>query len=116
MSRRKLGSFVLSELVVTYLQITDSSNHIYLSFLDSAEVRIHKFEPKTGKEKVVQMTPVRTTTRLFGKCATYDLDSEKYQLNRVKISSPVDIVVLLHDKNQQSIHRELSVFYHLEGC
>ena len=63
----------------------------------------------------MQITPVKTTTRLFGKCATYDLDSEKSQLNRIKIRSPLDIIVLLHDKNQQNIHRELSIFYHLQG-
>ena len=91
------------------------SDHIYLSTLDSAEVRLYKFEPYSGEEIVVQMTPVRTTTRLFGKCATYDLDSEKIQLNRIKIKTPLDIVVLLHDKSQESIHRELSIFYHLEG-
>ena len=92
-----------------------NSDHIYLSTLDSAEVQAYKFLPHTGEEIVVQMAPVRTTTRFFGKCATYDLDSEKSHLNRIKIKSPLDIVVLIHDKNQQSIHRELSIFYQLEG-
>ena len=92
-----------------------NSDHIFLSTEDSAEVQAYKFLPNTGEEIVVQMAPVRTTTRLFGKCATYDLDSEKSHLNRIKIKSPLDIVVLLHDRNQQSIHRELSIFYQLEG-
>ena len=67
------------------------------------------------KETVVQMTPVRSTLRTFGKCATYDLDSEKKGLIRIKITSPMEILVLLHDKNQQNIHRELSLFYKLTG-
>ena len=115
MSRRRTLNFVSSELVVNYVSMFLYLLRSHLCPPDSAEVKAYKFEPSTGEEIVVQMTPVRTTTRYFGKCATYDLESEKNQLSRIKVTSPVDIVVLLHDKNQQSIHRELSIFYHLEG-
>ena len=67
------------------------------------------------EEIEVQMTPVRSTLRTFGKCATYDLDSEKNKLIKIKITSPMEILVLLHDKHQQNLHRELSLFYKLTG-
>ena len=76
---------------------------------------VYRLEPRTGEERKVQMAPVITTIRYFGKCATYDLESEKIQMSRIRVLSPVDIVVLLHDKHQQNIHRELSVFFQLEG-
>ena len=91
------------------------SDHILRSTVDSAEVLVYMFESLTGEERVVQLTPVRTTTRLFGKCATYDLDSEKNHLSRIRITSSMDIYVLLHDRNQLNIHRELSLFYQLKG-
>ena len=67
------------------------------------------------EEIKVQMTPVRSTLRYFGKCATYDLDSEKNKLIKIKITSPTHILVLLHDKNQQNLHREISLYYELSG-
>ena len=58
---------------------------------------------------------MRSTLKGRGKCATYDLDSEKNQLTKVEVTSPMDIVVLLHDKNQLNIHRELSAYLELKG-
>ena len=86
-----------------------------MTALDSAEVLVYTLDPVTGVERRVQISPVMTTIRYFGKCATYDLDSEKIQMSRIRVYSPLDIVVLLHDQNQQNIHRELSVFFQLEG-
>ena len=84
-------------------------------YLDSAEVYVYRRDPGSGEEVKVQIFPGRTTIRYFGKCATYQLDSGRTHTSRIRVLSPVDIVVLLHDANQDNIHRELAAFIQLEG-
>ena len=64
---------------------------------------------------MTQMTPVRSTTRTFGKCATYDLSSHKHNLVSIEVLSPMDIAVHFHDKKKINLHRELSYLYKIKG-
>ena len=76
---------------------------------------VTKFEPETMEETVVQMTPVRSTLRAFGKCATYDLGSDGKKISKLEVVSRMDFVAILHDKNQQNLHKEISVFFKPRG-
>ena len=83
--------------------------------LDSAEVRVTKFEPDTMEEIVLQMIPVRSTLAQFGKCATYNLDSEREKMTRIEVLSRMDFTAIFHDKNQQNVHREISASFKPRG-
>ena len=67
------------------------------------------------EEIVVQMIPVRSTLRGFGKCATYNLDSEREKMTRIEVLSRMDFTAIFHDKNQQNVHREISASFKPKG-
>ena len=67
------------------------------------------------EEKVLQIIHVRTTLAKFGKCATYNLDSEREKMTRIEVLSRMDFTALFHDKNQQNVHREISASFKPRG-
>ena len=84
-------------------------------FKDSAELRGYKLDKKTGGETKFSILPTRTTSRDFGKCASYDLEPHKEEMFKINIYSPMDIMVTFHNRDMFSIHKELSAIYFYEG-
>ena len=82
---------------------------------DSAEIRGYHFNTSSGRETKFSILPTRTTNRFFSKCASYDIQPHRENLFKIVISSPMDIMVMFHHRDQLNIHRELSAGFFFQG-